>query len=134
MGEAFMGYHPDQLIRDYNDRGMMKWLGFYLSEHTSEMEKDDRHRKTVVQRKPAMTESEIAVILETAFLSGNPVSIQQACLNNEGQAEPDLVGEIIGFEDNELFISDIHGEIQLLALTEINHVTLLAQAKWSDVS
>ncbi|MEE9754809.1 hypothetical protein VL763_14845 [Listeria seeligeri] len=27
MGESFMSYHPDPLIRDYDDRGMAKWMG-----------------------------------------------------------------------------------------------------------
>lgn len=39
MGEAFMAYHTDPFVRNYDDRGMAKWMGFYLSEHTSEMEK-----------------------------------------------------------------------------------------------
>ena len=38
MGEPFMSYHSDPLIRDYDDRRMAKWMGFYLSEHTAEME------------------------------------------------------------------------------------------------
>ena len=27
-------------IRQYQDRGMMKWQGFFLSEHTTEIKKD----------------------------------------------------------------------------------------------
>lgn len=42
MGESFMSYHPDPLIRDYDDRGMAKWMGFYLSEHTAEMDIEKR--------------------------------------------------------------------------------------------
>lgn len=30
-------YHQSKAIREYQDRGMMKWQGFYLSEHTSAM-------------------------------------------------------------------------------------------------
>lgn len=30
-------YHPSKAIREYQDRGMMKWQGFYLSEHTTAM-------------------------------------------------------------------------------------------------
>lgn len=32
-------YHSSKEIREYQDRGMMKWQGFYLSEHTSAMKK-----------------------------------------------------------------------------------------------
>lgn len=32
-------------IRLYQDRGMMKWQGFYLSEHTTAMEADKAPKK-----------------------------------------------------------------------------------------
>ena len=37
------GYLPFQAARDYQDRGMMKWMGFFLSEHTTSLD-DDRNR------------------------------------------------------------------------------------------
>ena len=36
-------YLPFQAARDYQDRGMMKWMGFFLSEHTTPLD-DDRNR------------------------------------------------------------------------------------------
>ncbi|MGT2801979.1 hypothetical protein SAMN02910293_01335 [Streptococcus henryi] len=33
-------YLPYQSARDYRDRGMMKWMGFYLSEHTTSLTED----------------------------------------------------------------------------------------------
>lgn len=33
-------YSQFEDIRNYQDRGMMKWQGFFLSEHTSAMTKD----------------------------------------------------------------------------------------------
>lgn len=36
-------YLPFQAARDYQDRGMMKWMGFFLSEHTTSLD-DDRNR------------------------------------------------------------------------------------------
>lgn len=32
-------YLPYQSARDYQDRGMAKWMGFYLSEHTTALSK-----------------------------------------------------------------------------------------------
>ena len=31
-------YLPYQSLREYRDRGMLKWMGFFLSEHTSSLE------------------------------------------------------------------------------------------------
>ena len=36
-------YLPFQSAREHRDRGMMKWLGFFLSEHTSSLA-DDKNR------------------------------------------------------------------------------------------
>ncbi|WP_302171273.1 hypothetical protein [uncultured Streptococcus sp.] len=33
-------YLPFQSARDHQDRGMMKWMGFFLSEHTSSLYED----------------------------------------------------------------------------------------------
>lgn len=33
-------YSQFEEIRNYHDRSMMKWQGFFLSEHTTEMKKD----------------------------------------------------------------------------------------------
>jgi hypothetical protein len=35
-------YAKDPLVKNYHDRGMMKWAGFYLSEHSGRLENDDR--------------------------------------------------------------------------------------------
>lgn len=37
------GYLPFQSAREHQDRGMMKWMGFFLSEHTTSLgEEKDR--------------------------------------------------------------------------------------------
>lgn len=36
-------YLPFQSAREYRDRGMMKWMGFFLSEHTTSLD-NDKHK------------------------------------------------------------------------------------------
>ncbi|MCD0095272.1 hypothetical protein ACFKKA_07370 [Streptococcus agalactiae] len=36
-------YLPFQSARDHQDRGMMKWMGFFLSEHTTSLD-EESHR------------------------------------------------------------------------------------------
>lgn len=36
-------YLPFQSAREHQDRGMMKWMGFFLSEHTTSL-KDDKNK------------------------------------------------------------------------------------------
>ncbi|CAM3151744.1 hypothetical protein GHI93_08240 [Lactococcus hircilactis] len=40
--------YPSQAIREYHDRGMVKWQGFYLSEHSSAMRQWKNDEKNAV--------------------------------------------------------------------------------------
>lgn len=133
MGEAFMSYHPDQLVRDYDDRGMMKWLGFYLSEHTSEMEKDSLSRNTVWQYKKSMGREEIDSVLEAAYTKYKSVSIQLNSLDSEGHAFGDITGTVEGFQGDNLYIFNSDTGIQVVSIDSINNASLSDQSKWSEL-
>lgn len=134
MGEPFMSYHSDPLIRDYDDRRMAKWMGFYLSEHTSEMEKDNTVRNKVWNRKQSMSEFEIGEVLDTAFKNHSQVVIQTAELNGEGSAFEDVVGVVEGHNGNTLYVSDDELGVQLVAIDSINNIQIADRAKWSWIS
>lgn len=134
MGEAFMTYHPDPYVRGYDDRGMAKWMGFYLSEHTSEMEKDNTVRNKVWHRKESMSDFEIGAILDTAFKNHSQVVIQTAELNDEGSAFEDVVGVVEGHNGNTLYVSNDDLGVQLIAIDSINNVQIEEQEKWSCIS
>lgn len=133
MGEAFMAYHPDPLIRDYDDRGMMKWMGFYLSEHTTEMEKEALLRNKVWARKESMNEIQIGTILNEAFQNHQIVTIQLSELNVEGSAFEDIIGSIEGFDENTLYVLNLEDGIQLVPIDSINHIEITEQSKWSCI-
>lgn len=134
MGEPFMSYHSDPLIRDYDDRRMAKWMGFYLSEHTGEMEKDNTVRNKVWNRKQSMSEFEIGEVLDTAFKNHSQVVIQTAELNGEGSAFEDVVGVVEGHNGNTLYVSDDELGVQLVAIDSINNIQIADRAKWSWIS
>ncbi|MGM0112171.1 hypothetical protein [Enterococcus sp. DIV0187] len=134
MGETFMAYHPDPYVRNYEDRGMAKWMGFYLSEHTSEMKKDNSNRNKVWQRKEPMSEIEIGETLDTSFRNRCAVVIQMSELGAEGTAFEDIVGVVEGFNGNTLYVSDTELGVQLVAIDSINNIQLATQEKWSWIS
>lgn len=134
MGEAFMAYHPDPFVRNYDDRGMAKWMGFYLSEHTSEMEKDNTIRNTIYYRREKMSEIEISNILDTAYRYRYSVIIQLDALNTEGFAFEDVTGVVEGFNGNKLYLSDVETGIQIVSIDSINHIALSTTEKWSQLS
>lgn len=134
MGEAFMAYHTDPFVRNYDDRGMAKWMGFYLSEHTSEMEKDNNIRNTIYYRREKMSEIEISSILDTAYRYRYSVIIQLDALNTEGFAFEDVTGVVEGFNGNKLYLSDVETGIQIVSINSINHIALSTTEKWSQLS
>ncbi len=129
-----MAYHPDPYVRGYDDRGMAKWMGFYLSEHTSEMEKDNAVRNKVWLRKEPMSDYEIGEILDVAFKTHSQVIIQTAELNDEGTAFEDIVGVVEGHNGNKLYVSDVDFGVQLVAIDSINNIQIANRMKWSCIS
>ena len=58
-------YLPFQAARDYQDRGMMKWMGFFLSEHTTSLD-DDRNR---IDMTSDLTDMEKLVLIGQLYAS-----------------------------------------------------------------
>ena len=51
---------------NYQDRGMVKWAGFYLSEHTNTLSNQTVAEKNCPQQKMQMDVDEIGTILSEA--------------------------------------------------------------------
>lgn len=58
-------YLPFQAAREHYDRGMEKWMGFFLSEHTSSLKAD----KTKVLRHTNLTKDQKALLLSQLYTS-----------------------------------------------------------------
>ena len=56
----------EEFFRTYQDRGMKKWAGFYLSDHTAKINRDKKRRET--QSSTANT-SGIVTMLSTLEMS-----------------------------------------------------------------
>ncbi|EGP5189799.1 hypothetical protein EID59_14040 [Enterococcus faecium] len=69
---------------EYQDRGMKKWAGFFLSEHTAEQEKIQKRLAHINSPKPQMSEQEIGEVLQVARLKNKSVAIQIEAIDNEG--------------------------------------------------
>ena len=66
-GEIIMTYLNNQ----YHDRGMKKWAGFFLSEHTAEQEKIQKGLAHINPQKFQMSEQEISEVLQLAIVKTN---------------------------------------------------------------
>lgn len=107
-------------FRTYQDRGMKKWQGFFLSDHTLAIKKDSKQKAMTFPKKSEMTQEEISAILLRSFSDHYQVSIQRKTLNDDGLYQADIVGFVQGYDDNTIIISN-----NIIELDDINHVELL---------
>ena len=107
----------DNFFKTYQDRGMKKWQGFFLSDHTATMNKDNRQRSIIYHKKEPMTVEEVGKILMNAYANHRQVSVQLKELDIEGKVQPDIVGFVQGYQIDEIVISGIW-----IDLNNINNV------------
>ncbi|KAF0337746.1 hypothetical protein [Pediococcus acidilactici] len=92
---------------DYIDRGMVKWQGFYLSDHTSALNAEHETKDKVLQREvsPQMTVKEITDVINKAIVKNKTVKIQTNKCDSNGIFEAPIVGKISGYVSSELYIN-----------------------------
>ena len=113
---------------EYNDRGRLKWSGFYLSDHTERINADNVQRANHNLAKEHMTTEEIAKILRTAVIKNRPVCIQKEERNAEGYYPDDVVGKIIGYDELGVFVEE-----EKVHYDEIRNVSFSELLKWSQI-
>lgn len=94
--------------KDYQDRGMVKWQGFFLSDHTEDVAKYSEQRQMRNQRQDhvEMSEEAISRYLLKAFDQHFRVTIQLRNHNTEGIVSPLYHGQVLGFQDNNVVLSN----------------------------
>ena len=112
----------------YEDRNMLKWIGFYLSDQTAAINKDVIERSKVNNQKPLMQSEEIEKVLNEARLKSKPVSIQLEDLNENAQYYDDVIGMIRGYYELGIYIGD-----QKVHYDEIRNVEVYNWKKWSEL-
>lgn len=114
-------------FRNYQDRGMKKWAGFYLSEQTAMINKVKKESNHINKPKVLMNEIEISRIIEFAVIKRSLVSIQLDMVSHEGKYYDDIVGFIQGFDGKELYVSD-----QTVFMDEIRNIEIEDFKKWTQ--
>ena len=115
-------YHKYQAIRDYQDRGMVKWQGNYLSEHTSAMKawrKDEDSAKEAV-----LSVSDKLAILSQSYVNQTVVRLliksQDGSEQSETQTFTGCISEMKGAEAVTFLRAD--GDFQRIKISEIQSI------------
>lgn len=119
----------NKIVMDYQDRGMGKWGGFYLSEHTAEISKDDKQRKKINVKKERMTAEEIDQVLHAARLKTEMISIQKEIVDQDNNYMDDVVGYISGYDERGIFLGE-----EKIDYDEIRNVSIVPFRKWSGLN
>jgi hypothetical protein len=108
---------------DYIDRGMIKWQGFYLSDHTSALNAEHETKDKILQREvlPQMTVKEIMDGINKAIVKNKTVKIQSNKCDSNGVFEAPIIGKINGFVDGEIHINSDN----LIKFNEIRNIVVL---------
>lgn len=107
--------------RYYKDRGVVKWQGFYLSDHTAALKKQAKEEAIQYLPKEKQSLSELSGYLAEAFAKGKRVSIQLDTRDTNGEYQADIVGKLAGYQDDQIYMAD-HTAIDI---EEIRHVEVL---------
>lgn len=103
---------------DYHDRGMLKWQGFFLSDHKSAIKKEAAQPIPVLRSE--MNQSEIGSILNDSWEKCAKVSIQLDQVN--GNAVPvEINGYVKGYQEDKICIS-VKGNMQLISIESIRNI------------
>ena len=110
------------LKHDYHDRGMMKWQGFFLSDHTSNISKTAKQEKEMYdqQHGPLMETEEIVEIINQAIVKNRRVQVDLAEQTIDGIVPKPISGLIQGWLGQQLFVND-----KAINIEEIRSIKLI---------
>lgn len=118
-------YTPDEL--GYQDRGMVKWQGFILSDHNELMEEYAAENR-YVPPKPYQSLEKRAELVAGAFTTKRKVAIQLDYIEN-GSYSKEQHGSVRHVEGGRIWFETADG-MRLIDMEQIRHVSFLDSTKW----
>ena len=110
----------NNFFKNYQDRGMKKWQGFMLSDHIAALNKDKENNAKVYSEKNSMSEVEISQVLLQAFANNKIVSVQLKEKTLDKKIQPDIIGIVKGYEENQIVIGN-----SKIELDNINNIQII---------
>ncbi|WP_099974566.1 hypothetical protein [Lactobacillus terrae] len=116
----------NKFFSQYQDRGMKKWQGYHLSDHTASLKKESKVRNKSVIELEQMSLEDITQILSESYVNNKIVSLQTNFINNDLHLVEEFQGKIKGYFENSVFLDSTEIQISMIRnvrLIEVdNHV------------
>lgn len=106
-----------QFFKDYHDRGMMKWAGFYLSDHTQQLEKVTRHLRYMPTKQPQLSREEVTQLILKAFNHHLPIILQLNALGVDSDQIQEYQGYVTALRAQGFYLGN-----QQFSLLDVHHV------------
>lgn len=96
----------DFFEHSYHDRGRLKWQGFYLSDHTTALNKEKTLREKKIEYRSQQTLEEISKVLLEAYTKNKTVEIQLNNLDQNDNSAGNIKTKIKGYNEDNIFIEN----------------------------
>lgn len=119
MSKEFSNIVND-FFKNYQDRGMKKWQGLMLSDHTAAINRNKLDQDKVFVKKRTMAQEKVSELLMYAYANHKLVSVQLKELDSDGNVQPDIEGAVEGYNIDDIIVSGAK-----ISLDNINHVDIV---------
>ncbi|MFW3539820.1 hypothetical protein [Vagococcus fluvialis] len=109
----------------YKDRGIVKYNGFYLSEHTADINKTSTERNKVIAGRHQMSMELIFEIVDFVIYKNKRISIQLNIKDIEGNFLEDYTGFVSGYDERFVYLDNVP-----IPITQIRSVIELDENPW----
>ncbi|TPF00696.1 hypothetical protein DIS11_08460 [Leuconostoc citreum] len=120
MDQDFSALINNYFQHDYRDRGIKKWRGFFLSDHTSALRKMDQDNVYSEKKLPKMTTDKIFHNAMHALANYYTVTIQLDETNFNHETKKNISGFIENMSDNYIYIENRKLAVQDIRALIIN--------------
>lgn len=108
MNEDFKKIINNFFKYDYRERGKVKWNGFFLSDHTKSLHKNEDELNYNERKLTKMNLSEMKMVLMDAYLNYESVIVQLNIENIDHQLMHNIQGLVHGFSEDGVYIDQQH--------------------------
>ncbi|WP_204122809.1 phage infection protein [Lacticaseibacillus mingshuiensis] len=125
--EDFMKMVTNFFLYDYEDCGMVKWQGYFLSDHTAALKQQAAQEATHYPPLPMMSDEDIRSTLAQAYQNGNTVSIQVDYTNTDGNYQAPYRGKVAGYAGADTAVLDTGEMVSIMDMRHVDLVPLPAE-------
>ena len=108
----------------YEDRGMLKWQGYFLSDHTAALRQQEKESSIVVTPQPQQSSVEIGKLLQEAWNQHHQIIIQTNELDCNQQPQ-EVTGVVLGNYEDKIILQKTDGTQIAIQVEQIKNIRRL---------